>query len=153
MRSRLEADYAAWLDEAGMTWKYEPECFANESGQWLPDFGCGAGKSGRFVSFMEVKPAGPLKQLRAGSPEFVEHVDETLRQMEIAWDSRPDALLALYFWEYGAASYLTLFASRREHPWYVERDPDGLALLWPGMGQFQRVRFPCPDPTLHGDGQ
>lgn len=38
MRSRLEAKYAQWLDTNGATWEYEPQCFANEDGQYLPDF-------------------------------------------------------------------------------------------------------------------
>lgn len=38
MRSRLEAGYAAWLDEMGMEWEYEPCAFAGELGQYLPDF-------------------------------------------------------------------------------------------------------------------
>lgn len=39
MRSRLEAGFAAWLDDAGVEWQYEPECYsAPELGQWLPDF-------------------------------------------------------------------------------------------------------------------
>lgn len=38
MRSRLEAGYAAWLDKWGFTWEYEPQCFATERGQYLPDF-------------------------------------------------------------------------------------------------------------------
>lgn len=38
MRSRLEAGYAMWLDSVGARWDYEPECFATEEGQYLPDF-------------------------------------------------------------------------------------------------------------------
>lgn len=52
MRSRLEALYAAYLDEVkrlcwapgglgntlGDQWSYEPDCYADESGQYLPDF-------------------------------------------------------------------------------------------------------------------
>ena len=38
MRSRLEAGFAMWLDQMRWSWEYEPECFANEHGQWLPDF-------------------------------------------------------------------------------------------------------------------
>jgi hypothetical protein len=39
MRSRLEADYAAYLDDMEQSWEYEPICFASGSTQWLPDFG------------------------------------------------------------------------------------------------------------------
>lgn len=38
MRSRLEAGYAQWLDRWDFTWEYEPECFASERWQYLPDF-------------------------------------------------------------------------------------------------------------------
>lgn len=38
MRSRLEAGYAQWLDLAELKWEYEPQCFASEKGQYLPDF-------------------------------------------------------------------------------------------------------------------
>lgn len=38
MRSRLEASFAQFLDDSGVSWAYEPECFADESGQYLPDF-------------------------------------------------------------------------------------------------------------------
>lgn len=38
MRSRLEARFAAYLDGFGRPWQYEPQCFANEDGQYLPDF-------------------------------------------------------------------------------------------------------------------
>ena len=38
MRSRLEADFAAFLDQSDADWDYEPFCFAGPDGQWLPDF-------------------------------------------------------------------------------------------------------------------
>lgn len=38
MRSRLEAAFAAWLDERELTWRYEPHAFATAHGQYLPDF-------------------------------------------------------------------------------------------------------------------
>jgi hypothetical protein len=38
MRSRLEAGFAAWLDQKGFLWEYEPGAFASEQGQYLPDF-------------------------------------------------------------------------------------------------------------------
>jgi hypothetical protein len=54
MRSRLEARFAAWLDQKGLIWDYEPRCFANQSGQYLPDFEVYL-PSGRTVYF-EVRP-------------------------------------------------------------------------------------------------
>lgn len=38
MRSRLEARYAASFDRGHFAWTYEPQCFANDGGQYLPDF-------------------------------------------------------------------------------------------------------------------
>lgn len=38
MRSRLEAGFAAWLDSVRLDWTYEPQCYASELGQYLPDF-------------------------------------------------------------------------------------------------------------------
>lgn len=38
MRSRLEAAYAAHCDAFRDAWTYEPQCFADEHGQYLPDF-------------------------------------------------------------------------------------------------------------------
>lgn len=38
MRSRLEAGFAAWLDARHIAWEYEPCAFADQDGQYLPDF-------------------------------------------------------------------------------------------------------------------
>jgi hypothetical protein len=38
MRSRLEAAWAEQFDAFGWTWEYEPQAFASEQGQYLPDF-------------------------------------------------------------------------------------------------------------------
>lgn len=38
MRSRTEAKAAAAYDRAGLTWLYEPLCYANAQAQYLPDF-------------------------------------------------------------------------------------------------------------------
>lgn len=38
MRSRLEARFAAFLDNADFDWEYEPRAFGSPSGQYLPDF-------------------------------------------------------------------------------------------------------------------
>jgi hypothetical protein len=38
MRSRLEAAYAEQFDAFGWEWQYEPQCFATDEGQYLPDF-------------------------------------------------------------------------------------------------------------------
>lgn len=38
MRSRLEARFARSLDQAGVGWAYERDCFAAPAGEYLPDF-------------------------------------------------------------------------------------------------------------------
>jgi hypothetical protein len=56
MRSRLEAAYAASLDREHQDWEYEPECFANEQGQYLPDFLIKCGWHPMDWTYVEVKP-------------------------------------------------------------------------------------------------
>lgn len=55
MRSRLEARFAQALDEASATWAYEPQAFADETGQYLPDFQV-TGIVGAPAIYIEVKP-------------------------------------------------------------------------------------------------
>jgi len=107
MRSRLEADYAAFLDRNdSYSWEYEPECFAGPDGQWLPDFHeTGNGRD----AWIEVKPASLLE--RQPGVDRIAKVDKILAQMSVAWLSKPDAWLELVFWEYGAERVpLTLIA-------------------------------------------
>jgi hypothetical protein len=58
MRSRLEAKAAADLDLEGARWIYEPRAYADETGQWLPDFEVWApGPHGETLHYLlEVKP-------------------------------------------------------------------------------------------------
>lgn len=146
MRSRLEADYAADLDKQGYRWAYEPECFASETGQWLPDFGCTFMDHGPLAIFDEVKPAEPLMRLLGDIPSLracahFEHVDALLRRMEIAWTSRPDAMLRLMFWQYGSdRPFLSVFSLRQDGLWFAEFGIQPFPLLWPGMGQHRNAR-------------
>jgi hypothetical protein len=94
MRSRLEAGYAAWLDSWRFTWEYEPCAFANEAGQYLPDFlirdvpRMVCGKQRTEDAYVEVKPASWTGDLNA-----------LARRMEIIWSDddfgsgTPDLLL------------------------------------------------------------
>lgn len=132
MRSRLEADYAAYLDNRGVTWEYEPACFASESGQWLPDFRLDC--NGLLI---EVKPAGLLDS-RFDSPESVRTADEILARMAIAWETDPSFMLELVFWDYGSSSApLIINAAGRSDPWYAYPDGDKAGSRWPGMGQSE----------------
>lgn len=55
-RSRLEARYAVFMTKLGVEWKYEPEGFALESGNYLPDFFLP--RVGRNGAWLEIKPYG-----------------------------------------------------------------------------------------------
>lgn len=81
MRSRLEARFAAFLDSSGRPWRYEPTCFADETGQYLPDFLTWIGESGR-PHFWELKGWEP-------DPAAVR------QRMEIILASEPAAVLSL----------------------------------------------------------
>lgn len=80
MRSRLEAKAAAWLDLIGRPWRYEPVCFADEHGEYLPDFHWPLA-NGRS-RYWEVKGWAP----DAGKVQ---------RRMQIILVSEPDAVLVL----------------------------------------------------------
>jgi hypothetical protein len=129
MRSRLEADFARFLDEehAALSrftsqrpyWHYEPRCFANERGQYLPDF---VVVNGPRRTFIEVKPESVTgKQLL-----------DALAAMEIVWDSQPDAHLRLVVWTYKAElPPIELECERTWAEWrlIVKRYDD---FAWPG---------------------
>lgn len=86
MRSRLEAAYAAWLDEQRWTWEYEPRAFANESGQYLPDF-----KIHGVVDLLENREATAYLDVK---PSFLDlDLEALFVKMEVIWDSEPDAIL------------------------------------------------------------
>ncbi len=102
MRSRLEADFAALLDHQGRSWEYEPTCFGNERGQWLPDFGT----PGRYRGFyIEVKPLTDAYPRLGETPEeAVGRISLLCDRMAITWASEPDAGLLLVFHEFGHRS-------------------------------------------------
>lgn len=91
MRSRLEAGYAQWLDSWDVDWTYEPQAFASEAGQYLPDFvlrGVATLSAGRVGYdegdiYVEVKP-----------PNFAD-LDGLARRMDIIHASQPSAALVL----------------------------------------------------------
>ena len=114
MRSRLEADFARWLDGPGAeqwsftAWEYEPQCFASPDGQYLPDFRL-TRSDGKHL-YIEVKPKNYPRADAA----------DTLPQMQIIWESEPDADLGLVFWSYEADQLGEwLFGSSRLPVWTV----------------------------------
>ena len=54
-RSRLEARYAVFLRDLGISWQYEPEGFALDAGFYLPDFFLPNVNGG---TWLEIKPQG-----------------------------------------------------------------------------------------------
>lgn len=79
MRSRLEAKFAALLDETGLNWSYEPRAYANAKGQYLPDF---LTETADGPIFIEVRPTLDRGYL-------------AMNQMPIIWDSEPSATLLI----------------------------------------------------------
>lgn len=142
MRSRLEADFAGWLDQTGHPWDYEPTCFAADGIQWLPDFritfGLLEGRTSR--QYVEVKPAALMNAFGSMS-EFIAQVDGILCQMSVAWDSEPDASLMLAFHEYGCPWSTFEVYGYPGQPWRCvdNRTPNPMFLIWHGMGQAEAL--------------
>lgn len=98
MRSRLEAGFAAFLDSRSLVWEYEPSAFANEHGQYLPDF-----VVHDVVWYSHPTPGAPWPSecIKVEWPLFIdtkpndEHNEATLERMAIVWDSTPNALLVV----------------------------------------------------------
>lgn len=90
MRSRLEAKFAAHLDAMKRRWGYEPVCFADEDGQYLPDFSVEVDGT---MCYIEVKPTEALAQ---------EWIDGPMRRI---WSTDPDALLIATWHDNEAAEY------------------------------------------------
>jgi len=131
MRSRLEADYAGWLDGQGITWEYEATCYAGPAGQWLPDFSYRL-DDGELI-LTEVKPESFLLTTQL-------EIDATLSRMEVALDTEPDAVLRLHGWEYGNASATVMIMREpRDRIWHYHT-PGAWWAMWPGMGQREALR-------------
>ena len=77
MRSKLEAEFAWYLDERGFEWQYEPRIFGPVGEGYLPDF---------FIHergdrcYIEVKPT-------------VAKANAAKDRMKIIWEADPDAIL------------------------------------------------------------
>lgn len=91
MRSRMEAGFAQWADESFDGWRYEPECFASELGQYLPDF---------FIPSVEVisftSRHRPLADLYVETkPSIYDDLNEFAVNAAIVHANKPDVLVAL----------------------------------------------------------
>lgn len=105
MRSRLEASYAQGILDGRVrkllpmtSWEYEPCCFANEHGQWLPDFVIrDIGPNGMNM-YIEVKP---LNWLCGDRKDDLDHL---MLRMSAVWAAEPRAVAAIDFAEWPVAS-------------------------------------------------
>lgn len=139
MRSRLEADFAAFLDRHGDQWEYEPQCFGSDSGQWLPDFSI-TETTGSPV-YVEVKPYGLIAEWRSEG-ELYARVNSLMQKMLVARESVPECHLWLAFWEYGGEVMVLLMNHYSDPSWMVSGDfitawpsPEMQAVLEPGTAE------------------
>jgi hypothetical protein len=148
MRSRLEADFARWLDDEehndwfihdddGLRWEYEPVCFAGLNDQYLPDFRI-PDVDGLGDRYIEVKPLVALQV--AGREWFHDPVEDFLAKMEVIWESEPQAELYLMAWEYKATKPQLVFQASGgiDRIWTVTVPgfPLHASLLWSGRRQW-----------------
>lgn len=84
MRSRLEAWWAERFDKAGVGWEYEPSAFADESGQYLPDF-----------RYTQARPGGRTATVYLEAKGVVADPAPFCTRMEIIWSTDPTATLML----------------------------------------------------------
>jgi hypothetical protein len=122
MRSRLEAGYAAWLDQNGLEWEYEPCAFAGDGRPpYLPDFRLRdvpvLGRAKPATVYVEVKPPYWF-----WAPQF-DHLDNPVRwlaeRMSTIYRSEPDALViyeVLGVEDAGRAPHVTVIGLDPEHP-------------------------------------
>lgn len=88
MRSRLEARYAAWLDARKYRWEYEPMCFANEHGQYLPDFVI------HDVTFLTPKLVDVYVEVKPIAMSN-DRLDDLIRRQEAIWATHPHAVIVI----------------------------------------------------------
>jgi hypothetical protein len=110
------------------------------------------GDTDSLAMFTEVKPAEPLMALiGSGTHQMnvaaLDYVDSIMRRMTIAWDSKPDVLLELVFWQYDVTApnvprhaFLYVYSARKSGPWFAYwGDSPAEPVTWPGMGPYARL--------------
>jgi len=137
MRSRLEADFAAWPDRQGRRWAYEPQCFAGPKGQYLPDFRTPIMQYSDDPAedygdiYIEVKPYIEGEDSAA--------IEQVLARMETILLSDRFAWLELHFWTYGAEKPpLKFYRVSPDGVWW-EHWADNSGGIWQGMGQYEAL--------------
>lgn len=79
MRSKLEAEFAWYLDEHDFDWQYEPAIFGPVGGGYLPDFLIHERGDRCYI---EVKPT-------------LEMANAAKARMKVIWKADPDAILLI----------------------------------------------------------
>lgn len=135
MRSRLEAEFARWLDGKDVPWDYEPNCYADASGQYLPDFVI------LNHRFYEVKP------------QSHEDVSGTLAGMHPVLATVPDASLSVVIpqgeWDNGYIGWREVKSCSVQDPCgqcsrRVQELPLGAAFAENGFDYPNRTHLGCP---------
>lgn len=88
MRSRLEARFAASLEQLWRQWDYEPECFADNNGQYLPDFMVQCSNERVYI---EVKPTAELATAALHGPMSIIHSSDPHAVLWAVWPEKLDA--------------------------------------------------------------
>lgn len=160
MRSRTEADFAAYLDRRGRQWEYEPDCYADAGGQWLPDFRVTFEDGHRRL--IEVKPAQLLAPSGAECPNCViRRVDSIIDRARIAWSSDRESTIEIVFWRYGATvPDLAIVGGagcagcRHQGNWLAKVPGLAFFFVWPGQGQKHELEdHPDPDAEDPSPGE
>lgn len=108
MRSRLEARFAAWLDNhhSDWMWRYEPRCFASQAGQYLPDFLILI--DDKWSLYIDVKP--PPSSIASSHAEFRPVLD----RMDIIKASDPSSTNAIVHPSIGKEEVFAFYAEGRD---------------------------------------
>lgn len=95
-RSRLEARWAVFFDNAGIEWLYEPEGYYLDSGPYLPDFFLPEIAGGTWI---EVKPNAELSKNNNEQRKIVDLVRGTGRRGMIVKGLPLEGFNGDYYWK------------------------------------------------------
>ncbi|MBV8487883.1 MAG: hypothetical protein JO161_06355 [Planctomycetaceae bacterium] len=114
MRSRIEARFAGWLDRNRFDWEYEPLAFADEWGDYLPDFRVdGIPAALGLDNTSAACPTSPA-YVEVKPPGFA--VDAVAPDMRRIWASQPDAHLLVVYQPWEAGPSIAALASPHGPP-------------------------------------
>jgi len=110
-------------------WQYEPQAYASEQGQYLPDFWWP-----RMNAFVEVKPTSLSWNELTGVAE----------QMQIIWSSELQANLMLCTYRYGGQTPLVLEALGSNRIWQFWMPGMDQWGIWPLTKYLERLATAPP---------